>query len=278
MLQPLVLGAVQGLTEFIPISSSAHLILVPFLLRWSVPDLAFDVAVHLGTLLAVLVYFSGDLARLLSGGIRTISGRGDEKDRASARMLVLLLVGSIPAGIAGILVEGLFEDLFTTSADVDRIGAPLTAIGLVGTAVLLSSAELVYRRRAPTARGLEQLGIVDALVIGLFQAVAIEPGISRSGATISAGVFRGLSREAAARFSFLLSIPAILGAALVALPDLPPDAPVGRLVGAAVVSAIVGFAAIAFLMRYLRTRTMWPFAAYCVALSAVALGFWLALP
>ncbi|MGH2661367.1 MAG: undecaprenyl-diphosphate phosphatase [Actinomycetota bacterium] len=278
MLQPLFLGAVQGLTEFVPISSSAHLILVPFLLRWPVPDLSFDVAVHLGTLLAVLVYFAGDLSRLLTSAVRTITGRGSEHDRGTARVLMLLLVGSIPAGIAGVLVEGLFEDLFTTSADVDRIGAPITAIGLVGTAVLLSSAELVYRRRAATARGLEQLGIVDALVIGLSQAMAIVPGISRSGATIGAGVFRGLSRETAARFSFLLSIPAILGAALVALPDLPPDAPVERLVGSAVAAAVVGFASIAFLMRYLRTRTMWPFAAYCVALGAVAVGFWLALP
>jgi undecaprenyl-diphosphatase len=107
--------------------------------------------------------------------------------------------------------------------------------------------------------------------------VAIQPGISRSGATISAGVYRGLTREAAARFSFLLSIPAILGAALVALTDLPADAPIGRLLGAAVLAAVVGFAAIAFLMRYLRTRTMWPFVVYCVVMAAVTVGFWLAL-
>jgi undecaprenyl-diphosphatase len=177
--------------------------------------------------------------------------------------------------VAGILLEGLFEDLFTTTESVDDVGAPLTAIFLLGTAVILWTAERVYaRREEEDRRTLKDLRVVDALVVGLFQAFAIAPGISRSGATIGAGVFRGLRRDAAARFSFLLSIPAILGAGLVALPDVPADADWGRLAVGAAVAAAIGFAAIAFLLRYLRTRTMRPFAGYCVLLAAVSLAFW----
>jgi undecaprenyl-diphosphatase len=272
--QAVVMGAVQGLTEFVPVSSSAHLIIVPFLFRWPIPDLAFDVAVHLGTALAVVAYFRRDLWRLLVGTVRTVGRRGDPDDSHQARMVVLLAIGSVPAAVAGFFLESLFEDLFTTSEDVDRIGAALVAVFLLVTAVLLLAAEAVYRRRAATARDVRTISVWDALVVGVFQALAIAPGISRSGATIAAGLFRGLTREGAARFSFLLSLPAILGAAIVSLPDLPPDADwVGMAVGAAA-AAVTGFAAIAFLLRYLRTRTLRPFAAYCVVASAVTLAFW----
>jgi undecaprenyl-diphosphatase len=274
MLQAAVLGVVQGLTEFIPVSSSAHLVLVPFLFRWPIPDLAFDVAVHLGTALAVVVYFWADLLGILRGAVRTVSGRGQSGDRAHARLIPLLVVGSVPAAVAGLLLEGLFEELFTEKAAVDRIGASLTALSLVGTALILLAAESVYARRTDERRGMESISVLDAVVIGLFQAVAIIPGISRSGATIGAGMFRGLSREAAARFSFLLSLPAILGAAIVALPDLPPGADLGPLLVGAAAAAVAGFAAIAFLLGYLRTRTMRPFAVYCLALAAVTLFAW----
>jgi undecaprenyl-diphosphatase len=274
MLQAAVLGVVQGLTEFIPVSSSAHLVLVPFLFRWPIPDLAFDVAVHLGTALAVVVYFWADLLGILRGAVRTVSGRGQSGDRAHARLIPLLVVGSVPAAVAGLLLEGLFEELFTEKTAVDRIGASLTALSLVGTALILLAAESVYARRTDERRGMESISVLDAVVIGLFQAVAIIPGISRSGATIGAGMFRGLSREAAARFSFLLSLPAILGAAIVALPDLPPGADLGPLLVGAAAAAVAGFAAIAFLLGYLRTRTMRPFAVYCLALAAVTLFAW----
>jgi undecaprenyl-diphosphatase len=274
MLQAAVLGVVQGLTEFIPVSSSAHLVLVPFLFRWPIPDLAFDVAVHLGTALAVVVYFWADLLGILRGAVRTVSGRGQSGDRAHARLIPLLVVGSVPAAVAGLLLEGLFEELFTEKAAVDRIGASLTALSLVGTALILLAAESVYARRTDERRGMESISVLDAVVIGLFQAVAIIPGISRSGATIGAGMFRGLSREAAARFSFLLSLPAILGAAIVALPDLPPGADLGPLLVGAAAAAVAGFVAIAFLLGYLRTRTMRPFAVYCLALAAVTLFAW----
>jgi undecaprenyl-diphosphatase len=276
--QALVIGAVQGLTEFVPISSSAHLIIVPFLLRWPIPDLAFDVAVHLGTALAVVVYFRRDLWRLLVGTVRTVARSADPEDRYHARMVLLLGIGSVPAAIAGVLLEGLFEDLFTTTEDVDRIGAAVVGVFLVVTAVLLVAAESVYRRRAPTARDVRGISAWDAVVVGMFQALAIAPGISRSGATIAAGLFRGLTREAAARFSFLLSLPAILGAALVALPDVPADADWGRMAMGAGAAAVTGFASIAFLLRYLRTRTLRPFALYCVVASAVTLAFWIRLP
>jgi undecaprenyl-diphosphatase len=272
--QSVALGAVQGLTEFVPISSSAHLVIVPFLLRWPIPDLAFDVAVHLGTALAVVAYFRRDLWRFVVGLVRTVARRGDEQDRVHARMVGLLVVGSIPAAVAGLLLEGAFESAFTSSEDVDRIGAPLVAAFLLGTAILLVAADIVYRRRAETARDVHTVSLWDAVTIGLFQAVAIAPGISRSGATIAAGIFRGLSREAAARFSFLLSLPAIVGAAIIALPDLPPGADWGSLTAATGMAAVTGFLAIALLLRYLRTRALRPFAVYCVLASAVTFTFW----
>lgn len=275
MLQAAVLGVVQGLTEFVPVSSSAHLVLVPFLFRWPVPTLAFDVMVHLGTAAAVIAYFARDLAAILAGATRVVLGRADDRDRSNGRLVPLLVVGSIPAGIAGVVLEGVFEHLFTGRAAVDRAGAPITAVFLLVTAGILLGAEALYRRKPQGRRGLEAVTAIDAVVIGLLQAVAIAPGISRSGATIAGGILRGLTREAAARFSFLLSIPAILGAGVVALPDIPPRTPVGPLVVGAVAAAVTGFAAVAFLLRYLRTRTLRPFAAYCVALSLVALGVWL---
>jgi undecaprenyl-diphosphatase len=275
MFRAAVLGLFQGLTEFVPVSSSAHLVLVPFLLRWPIPDLSFDVAVHLGTAIAVITYFARDLGGMAAGALRWLGGNRSEPNAAQARLLGLLAIGSVPAAAAGILLEGLFEELFTGREAVDDVGAPLTAAFLVGTAAILWAAEAVHARRGDAERReIDDLSVVDAVVIGLFQALAIAPGISRSGATIGAGIFRGLRRDAAARFSFLLSIPAILGAGIVALPDVPADADWGRMAVGAGVAALAGFAAIAFLLRYLRTRTMRPFAGYCVLLAAVSLAFW----
>lgn len=264
MLQAIVLGAAQGLTEFVPVSSTAHLVLLPYLLRWPIPSLAFDVAIHLGTLVALLVYFGADLARMVAGAVRTAIGRGDDHDRLQGRLVLLLAIGTVPVGVAGIVLRDFFERLFERPA--------VTAGCLLVTAALIVSGEAVYRRRPPERRrDVDAAGWWDAVVMGLFQALAITPGISRSGATIVGGLFRGLARDAAARFSFLLSIPAIVGAAVVALPDVPPGTDWGPTIAAAGVAAITGFAAIAFLLRYLRTRTMLPFAAYCVALSALSL-------
>jgi undecaprenyl-diphosphatase len=275
-LQAAVLGIVQGLTEFVPISSSAHLVLVPFLLRWPIPDLAFDAAVHIGTALAVVVYFARDLAGILVGGIRVAMRRGREEDRGRARLIGLLAIATIPAAVAGLLGEGLFEDLFTTSEDVERIGALIAGLFLLVTAGLLLASEAALARRGGRGRAFGEVTWRDAAVVGLFQAAAIAPGISRSGATIAAGLFMGLAREPAARFSFLLSLPAIAGAAIVSLPDVPAGADPAPLLVGGLTAAVAGFAAIAFLLRYLRTRTMRPFAAYCVVASVVTIGFWLA--
>ena len=279
MLRAAVLGLVQGLTEFIPVSSSAHLILVPFWLEWPVPDLAFDAAVHIGTALAVIVYFARDLKWMTGSTLRWIARRHTPDDMKEVRFVGLVLIGSIPAAIAGFLLEGLFEDLFTTNEAIAEGGSAIVGLSLLGTAVLLIVAERVdaRRRRDPDreeGRGLDRMTILDAIVIGTFQAFAIAPGLSRSGSTIAAGIFRGLGRETAARFSFLLSLPAIAGAALVSLPDIPPNADIGQMVIGGVTAALVGFAAIAFLLRYLRTKTMHPFAIYCALLGAVAIAFW----
>lgn len=264
MFQAVVLGAVQGLTEFVPVSSSAHLVLVPYLVRWPIPTLAFDVAIHLGTLVALVLYFWSDLVAIVAGAARTAAGRGDARDRMHGRLAVLLAVGSVPAGAAGLLLGSVFEGLFERPVFV--------ATELLITAVLLITGEAVYRRRPEGRRGIDGIGVWDALTMGALQALAISPGISRSGATIVGGLFRGLAREAAARFSFLLSIPAILGAAVVAVPDVPPGTDWGPTIAATAVAAGTGFVAIAFLLRYLRTRTMHPFAVYCVALSALSLS------
>ncbi len=274
MFRAAVLGLVQGLTEFVPVSSSGHLVLVPFLLRWPVPDLSFDVAVHLGTALGVIVYFARDLAGIVTGTARWARRRGSEEDNSNARLLGLLAIGSIPAGIAGLLLEGLFEEIFTDTETVDDTGAPVVALFLLGTAVILWLAERVHARRGKGGRELREIRVADAVVIGLFQAFAIAPGLSRSGSTIGAGVFRGLRRDAAARFSFLLSIPAILGAAIVALPDIPPGTDLGPMLMGGAVAAVTGFAAVSLLLRYLRTRTMRPFAVYCVAFAAITLAYW----
>ncbi|MDQ3953760.1 MAG: undecaprenyl-diphosphate phosphatase, partial [Actinomycetota bacterium] len=204
VLHALVLGAVQGLTEFVPISSSGHLVLVPEALGWDSPGLAFDVLLHVASLLALLVYFSGDLVDLARGSLA-----GD----AGARKLVLLLaIGTVPAVIAGVLLGDYFEGTFE-----DASGA---AVQLVITAGILVAAEQALafheRRRAETGgrlRTIDDLNAGDATLVGVAQAVSILPGISRSGSTIAAGLVTGTRREDAARFAFLLAIPALFGAA-----------------------------------------------------------------
>jgi len=266
MFRALVLGVVQGFTEFLPISSSAHLVLVPFVLGWETPGLPFDVAVHIGTGLAVVVYFWRELLGLAAGSARSLLGRADPRDRANARMTLLLALGSVPAAIAGLFLQGFVEGL------TDR--PEVVAAFLLGTAAILLLGEEVYRRRgALETRDMAQVGPLDAVLVGVWQAVAIIPGISRSGSTITGGLLRGLSRDAAARFSFLLGLPAIVGAAIIELPDLTGVEP-ATVIAATVVSAATGFMAIAFLLRYLRTRTMRPFAAYCVVAAAIALALW----
>jgi undecaprenyl-diphosphatase len=273
MFRAIVLGITQGVSEFLPISSSAHLVLVPYVLTWDVnhpipgtPALGFDVALHLGTLLAVLVYFRKDLWAILTGSLRAARGGRAEDDVVNARMLGLLVVATIPAAVVGFLLKDRIEDAF---------GEPqVVAALLLGTAALLFLADWLHDRREHH-RDIASVGLVDALVIGGMQAVAILPGISRSGSTITAGIARGLSRESAARFSFLMSIPAILGAAVVALPDLKDIPSWGPVIVGAIAAAIVGFISIAFLLRFVRTNRLRPFAIYCIVASMAGLYFWL---
>jgi undecaprenyl-diphosphatase len=268
MLHALILGAVQGLTEFIPVSSSGHLVMVPYVLGWEDSlgtDVTFQVAIHLGTLLAIIVYFWPDLWGMVRGVTRIASGRGTETDRGSARLAAMLVVGSVPAAAIGFFLKDPLSETFEHPEHVPW--------QLLLSAALLIGADAMYRRRSAGRRDVETVGWQDALVIGAFQALAIVPGISRSGSTIAAGVARGLTRDAAARFSFLLGLPAIAGAAALLLPEWERSIPISWILWATVVAAVTGLAAIAFLVRFLKTRPLRPFAYYCVIAAAVGWFF-----
>jgi undecaprenyl-diphosphatase len=256
ILQAIVLGAVQGLTEFIPISSSGHLVLVPAALDWGEPGLSFDVLLHVASLVALLVYFSGDLldvARGLRAG-----------DSGSRKLIFLLAIGTIPAAVAGALLGDYFEASFTDARS--------SAIQLLITALILVAAEQLlayHERRTATAgsrlRRMDDMNGGDAGLIGIAQAVSILPGISRSGSTIGAGLGLSITRDDAARFSFLLAIPALFGAALIEIPDLGgATLGIGAGIAGFVTSLVSSYVAIAALIRYLRTNTLYPFALYCV--------------
>ena len=261
IIQAIILGLVQGATEFIPVSSSGHLVLVPWLLGWDSPGLVFDTVVHWGTLVAVLAYFWRDwLALILAWGRGLL--RWDWRDPL-ARLAWLLILGSVPAAVIGFLLEDFFESLF---------GEPVwVSFFLLITAGLLALSERLGERSRDTS----DLRWHDALVIGLGQAAAIAPGISRSGATMAAGLFRGLRRPDAARFSFLLATPIIFGAGLFKLLDLfampDPLAQVPALLAGFLTAAIVGYLCIWGLLRYLQRGTLYPFAIYCALLGSFCL-------
>jgi undecaprenyl-diphosphatase len=269
VLQAAIVGLLQGLTEFIPISSSAHLELAPWIAGWEsgglVGSLAFDVFLHLGTLVALLVYFARDWVRYIGAWFASLRERriGDDPDRRIAWLLVL---ATIPAAIIGFALEGFIEDAFHGDNDGARL---LIAGFLVIGAVALWLADRIGSHR----RELTDLDRRSALVIGLSQALALFPGISRSGATITAGLALGLSRESAARFSFLLATPITLGAGLYGSRRLLTEAHTGTEwlaigVGFAV-AAVSGMVAIGFLLSWLRRRSVTVFSVYRVALAAV---------
>ena len=253
IIQAIILGLLQGATEFIPVSSSGHLVLVPWLLGWDSPGLVFDTVVHWGTLVAVLAYFWRDWLTLIRAWLRGLV-RWDWRDPA-ARLVWLLILGSIPAAVLGFMLEDFFESLFGKPAWV--------AVFMLVTAALLALGELLGNR----TRKMADVGWPDALVIGLAQASAIAPGISRSGATISTGLFRGLERDAAARFSFLLATPIIFGAGMFKLMDLgamaDAAAQIPALVAGFLAAAVAGYICIWALLRYLQRGSLYPFAIYC---------------
>jgi undecaprenyl-diphosphatase len=255
IIEAIILGAVQGITEFIPISSSGHLVIVPELFGWERPGLAFDVLLHVASLLALLVYFSGDLLDLTRGVLAA--------DRGSRKLVTLIAVATIPAAAAGLLFGDYFEGTFD-DAQAAAVQLVITAGFLVGAELLLRRNEQRAAQRGARLRTMDDLRTFDAGMIGAAQAVAIFPGISRSGSTIGAGLALGFERDDAARFAFLLAIPALFGAALVEVPDLG-DAELGA--GAAIAgfisSLLTSYVAIWGLIRYLKTRNLYPFAIYC---------------
>lgn len=275
--QAIALGILQGLTEFLPISSSAHLILVPWLLGWNDPvleSLPFDVALHLGTLVAVLWFFRTQWIDLFRAGVASIAERkiGDDRDR---RLAWLLVLGSIPGFIAGASLESRVEELFHAPNEPLSSGAVLLMAGLIA---FFGALLFVADHLAMHVRTTQQLRWLDALIIGLAQAAAIFPGVSRSGATLTAGLFLGLKRADAAKFSFLLSAPLIAGASLKSGWDVFQEFQAGTLttdglllfpVGFAA-AAVTGWLAIRFLMNYLQRNSMDVFVFYRLAV-AVAL-------
>lgn len=256
-MREIILGIVQGLTEFLPISSSAHLVLVPSMLGWEEPELGLTVMFHLGTLVALLLYFRNDILGLVLG----VLGRGPDP-AAARRVTRFLIIGTIPAVIAGLVFGGFFEDAFQRPYE--------SSAELLVTAAILIATERYGGRAKP-----HELDDKRALGIGAAQALAILPGLSRSGTTIGAGLLGGLTREEATRFSFLLSIPAIVGAGVL-------DAAEGELVLSAaslagtVAAAVVGWLSIHYLLRFVRTHSLTVFCWYIVVFSPLsALVIWL---
>ena len=262
-----MLGITQGVTEFAPISSSGHLIIVPWLFGWTIlrnPELnkTFDVALHIGTLVGALVYFRREVARYLAAWGRSVRRRSITS--VDERLAWALVVGTIPGALVGALSESVIED---------TLGQPwLIAVMLIAFGVILVWVDRV----APTRRRMKDVSVRDGVVLGVAQAVALQPGVSRSGVTITAGRALGLDRESAARFSFLLSLPIIAGAGVhkgidVAVSGLPPGM-AWPFVWGTVASAVSGFLVIAFLLAYLRRHSFLIFLVYRVAVAIVVFG------
>jgi len=265
ILQVIVLAVVQGLTEFLPISSTAHLYLTSWLLGWQIEGLDFDIALHMGTLLAVLIYFARDWVQIIAQGFG-IRLQGDSELKHNHMLLWLLLIGTVPVGVAGLLfnkqAEGAWRNPFV-------MGTMMIVVG-----VLMWLAENAGKQQ----RDLSSVDLADTLVIGTAQALAVVPGTSRSGITITAGLFKNLTRESAARFSFLLSTPAIGAAAAKALWDMQKKGGglhamlhTDFLVGVAV-SAITGCIVIAWFLQYLRRSGLRPFVYYRILFGIIVLA------
>jgi len=265
LLEVIVLGIVQGLTEFLPISSTAHLAVIPWLFGWPDPGLSYDIALHVGTLAAVLLYFFRDWVQII-GQAFGISIEADPVLERNQGLLWLLIAGTIPAALAGLIFQKQAETSLRTP---NVIGAMMIGIGLV-----LWFAERASRRQ----NDLSQVSFVDALTVGMAQALAVVPGVSRSGITIAAGLFRNLDRPTAARFSFLLSTPVIAGAAAKDLWDLvrheggiPHEMRSAFFIGI-LVSAVVGGLTIKFFLDYLKRRGLTCFVLYRVVFGIMLIA------
>ncbi len=259
-----VLGIIQALTEFIPVSSTAHLVLIPWLLGWNDGGLFFDVALHAGTLAAVILYFFRDWIQIIGEGFGLNIG-GDPDITQNRKLLWLLAVASIPIGIVGYLFD---KQADTVWRQPYVIGTMLIVVGIV---------MWMAKRRRVGGKSMSTIQWGDGIVVGLAQAVAVIPGTSRSGATITAGLFRDMNRETAARFSFLLSTPAIAAAVAKKFWDIhkaggiPADMKLPMAVGI-VVSAVLGAIVIAFFLRYLRRDTLMPFVYYRIVFGIIVIA------
>ena len=270
LLHALILALVQALTEFLPVSSSAHLILTPWLLGWPDHGLLFDIALHLGTLVAVLFYFAKTWVRLafLAIGrevLKPMPGEVDHDLYENPKLLWLLVAATFPAGIAGLFLKDFIETVLRSPA---VIGVMLIVVGLLMAAV---------EKRGGLIRDLNRVSLGDAMAVGCAQALALIPGTSRTGITITTAMFLGITRHSAARFSFLLSTPIILGAGLKAFLDametdgIPPEMH-GAFVVGVIASAAFGYAVIAFFLRYLQRATLKVFVYYRVILGVIVLA------
>ncbi|MDE3179706.1 MAG: undecaprenyl-diphosphatase UppP [Acidobacteriota bacterium] len=267
--QAVVLAIVQGIAEFLPISSTGHLILFPWFLGWKDPGLTFDVALHAGTLLAVLVYFW----RMWVDMIKAAAGLGDASNprvKENRKLFWLLVIATIPGGIAGVLFE--------KKADTAFRNPVVIGVALIVVALVMWAGEKITQ----DSESLTQVPLLDAVIVGIAQAFAVIPGVSRSGSTMAAGLLRNMKRETAARFSFLLSTPIIAGAVLLKAAQvhhaggLPASMRAPFLAGV-IVSAVVGFFVIGWLIRFLESRTFKPFIIYRIALGVLVLALGLGL-
>ncbi|MFJ3673178.1 undecaprenyl-diphosphate phosphatase [Streptomyces sp. NPDC090106] len=266
--ESLILGLVQGLTEFLPVSSSAHLRLTAAFAEWEDPGAAFTAITQIGTEAAVLIYFRKDIGRIVLAWLKSLTNKEMRRDH-DAQMGWLVIVGSIPIGVLGLTlkdqIEGPFRDLRITATMLIVVGI---VIGIADR--LAARDESGGKHRAPKQRkSLENLGVRDGLIFGLCQACALIPGVSRSGATISGGLFMGYQREAAARYSFLLAIPAVLASGLFEIKDAMEVGHVswGPTIFATIIAFLVGYAVIAWFMKYISTKSFMPFVWYRIALG-----------
>jgi undecaprenyl-diphosphatase len=263
ILHAVVLGALQGFAEVLPISSSAHLILVPWLLKWPESGLTFDVALHLGTFIALTLYFRQDIIEMATAFFEAISSRS--LVTPAKRLPFLIVAATIPAAVVGKLFEHQVEDIFRSN--------PLyIALALIAFGIVLGVVDIAGRKRL----ALDEIRPASAMTIGLFQCLALIPGVSRSGITITAGLMLGFTRESAARFSFLLSLPIVAGAALlksvhIIKHGIPTGEGLPMLIGI-VVSAITGYISVAFLLKFVQKHSISPFVWYRVIAGGVIIS------
>ena len=257
-LQAVVLGVIQGLTEFLPISSSAHLRILPEVFGWGDPGAAFTAVIQIGTELAVLIFFWRDIWRIAVTWVKSLF-RPEYRGQLDARMGWFIILGSLPIVVLGVALKDVIESDFRS-------------LWIIGTTLIVGGIVLgIADRVGSTEKTLKQLGLRDAVLMGIAQALALIPGVSRSGATLSMGRFLGYERATATRYAFLLAIPAVIGAGVFELKDVPNGDNLygwGPTILATVVSFVVGYAAIAWLLRFVSTHSFTPFVIYRIVLGA----------